>query len=66
MSSGNRAQPRFLRLPEVREMTGLSTSTIYRWMTEGTFPKQIAIGANSVVWWESDVTKWMEQRIGAQ
>ena len=47
-------------------MTGLSTSTIYRWMTEGTFPKQISIGANSVVWLESDVTKWMDQRIGAR
>ena len=58
--------PRFLRLPEVREMTGLSTSTIYRWMTEGTFPKQIQLGSRSVVWLESDVTKWMDQRIGAR
>ena len=57
---------RFLRLPEVREMTGLSTSTIYRWMTEGTFPKQIQLGSRSVVWLESDVTKWMDQRIGAR
>ena len=60
------AAPRFLRLPEVREMTGLSTSTIYRWMTEGTFPKQIQLGSRSVVWLESDVTKWMDQRIGAR
>ena len=58
--------PRCLRLPEVREMTGLSTSTIYRWMTEGTFPKQIQLGSRSVVWLESDVTKWMDQRIGAR
>ena len=58
--------PRFLRLPEVQEMTGLSTSTIYRWMTEGTFPKQIQLGSRSVVWLESDVTKWMDQRIGAR
>ena len=57
--------PRFLRLPEVQEMTGLSTSAIYRWVAAGEFPKQIAIGANSVVWLESDVTKWMDQRIGA-
>ena len=55
-----------MRLPEVREMTGLSTSTIYRWMTEGTFPKQIQLGSRSVVWLESDVTKWMDQRIGAR
>ena len=44
-------------------MTGLSTSTIYRWMSEGTFPKQIQLGSRSVVWLESDVTKWMEDQI---
>ena len=66
MPLGNRAQPPFLRFPEVREMTGLSTNTIYRWMTEGTFPKQIQLGSRSVVWLESDVTKWMDQRIGAR
>ncbi|RPF83987.1 MAG: AlpA family phage regulatory protein, partial [Synechococcus sp. TMED20] len=32
----------------------------------GEFPKQITIDMNSVVWLESDVTKWMDQRIGAQ
>ena len=52
-----------MRLPEVREMTGLSTSTIYRWMSEGTFPKQIQLGSRSVVWLESDVTQWMEDQI---
>ena len=39
--------------------------TNYRWVAAGEFPKQISIGANSVVWLESDVTKWMDQRIGA-
>ena len=66
MPPGNRAQPRFLRVREVLEMTGMSRSFIYAQMAEGTFPKQIAIGANSVVWLESDVTKWMDQRIGAR
>ena len=59
------AAPRFLRLPEVREMTGLSTSSIYQLMTEGTFPKQIQLGSRSVVWLESNVTKLMDQRIGS-
>ena len=57
--------PLFLRLAKVREMTGLRTSTIYRWMSEGNFPKQIQLGSRSVVWLESDVTKSMDQRIGA-
>ena len=66
MPSSNKAQPRFLRISEVLNRVGVSRPTIYRWMSEGTFPKQISIGANSVVWLESDITKWMDQRIGAR
>ena len=66
MPSGNRAQPRFLRLPEVLEMTGLSTNTIYRWMDLGTFPKQISVGGNTVVWVESAFTSWMEDRMASR
>ena len=55
--------PWFIRLPQVLEMTGLSTSTIYRWMTDGTFPKQIQLGSRSVVWNERDVIDWMNQQI---
>ena len=51
--------PRFIRLPQVLEMTGLSTSTIYRWMTDGTFPKQIQLGSRYDVWNERDVIDWM-------
>ena len=57
--------PRFLRISEVLDRVGVSRPTIYRWVASGEFPKQIAIGANSVVWLESDVTNWMDQRIGA-
>ena len=55
--------PRFIRLPQVLEMTGLSTSTIYRWMTDGTFPKQIQLGSRSVVWNERDFIDWMNEQI---
>ena len=65
MPSGTRAHPRFLRISEVLDRVGVSRPTIYRWVAVGEFPKQISIGANSVVWLESDVTQWMDQRIGA-
>ena len=65
MPSGNGSRPHFLRISEVIRRVGVSRPTIYRWMNKGTFPKQITIGANSVVWLESDITKWMDQRIGA-
>ena len=66
MPTGTRAQPRFLRISAVLNRVGVSRPTIYRWMKEGNFPKQIEIGANSVVWLESDVTQWMEDQIAAQ
>ena len=60
MSSGNRAQPRFLRLSEVLEMTGMGKTFIYDRMKDGTFPMQIQLGSHSVVWNEQEVIKWME------
>lgn len=50
---------RFLRLDEVLHITGLGRNTIYRRIREGSFPKQIRIGPNSVAWRQSDITKWM-------
>ena len=55
--------PRFLRLPEVLQMTGMGKTFIYDRMNDGTFPKQIQLGGKSVVWNEQEVTKWMEHRM---
>ena len=54
---------KILRLPEVKEITGLSRSTIYLRMSEGTFPKHISLGARAVGWLKSEVNTWMEERI---
>lgn len=58
-------QPKLLRLPEVKDITGLSKSTIYARITEGTFPKQVPIGPRLVVWIESDIQEWISQQIQA-
>lgn len=50
---------RFLRLDEVLHITGLSRATVYRWIREGTFPKQVRLGPNSVAWRQSAIAKWM-------
>ena len=55
--------PRFLRLPEVLNLVGVTSSTLYRWMDSGTFPKQISVGGNTVVWVESAVTSWMQDQM---
>ena len=57
---------RFLRLPEVIELTGVSRSTIYRWMANGEFPKQISIGGNTVAWLEAEVEEWIHTRTESQ
>ena len=49
---------RFMRLDEVLH-TGLERNTVYRRIREGTFPKQIRIGPNSVAWRQSAIAKWM-------
>jgi predicted DNA-binding transcriptional regulator AlpA len=37
------APARFMRAPEVKQLTGLSTSTLYRMVASGTFPRPIRI-----------------------
>ena len=66
MPSGNRVQPRFLRLAEVLEMTGMGKTFIYARMKDGTFPKQIQLGSRSVVWNEQEVIKWMEDQMASR
>ena len=46
-------------------MTCLSKSSIYRLMDQGGFPKQVSLGARSVVWVKSQVEDWMSQKISA-
>ena len=66
MPSGNRTQPRFLRISEVLQMTGMGKTFIYDRMRDGTFPKQIQLGSRTVVWNEQEVTKWMEDRMASR
>ncbi|MFC0668937.1 helix-turn-helix transcriptional regulator [Azotobacter chroococcum] len=54
---------RFIKLPEVRRLTTLSTSEIYRRIAAGTFPAQIMLGPKSAVWIEAEVLAWCDERI---
>ncbi len=53
------ASDRFIRIKEVISVTGLARNTIYRRMREGTFPRQIRLGPNSVAWLQSAISEWM-------
>jgi len=52
-----------LRRRQVEARTGLSRSTIYDRMRDGTFPRQIALGAKSVGWLEADIEAWIETHV---
>lgn len=54
-----RQPDRVIRMNTVRDRTGLSRSTIYRKIAEGTFPPQIKISINGAGWRESDVDRWV-------
>ena len=58
--------PRFLRISEVLQMTGMGKTFIYDRMRDGTFPKQIQLGSRTVVWNEQEVTKWMADRVASR
>ena len=48
-----------IRLRAVLKRTGLSRSTMYRKVDEGTFPKQVRISQRCVGWRESAVEDWL-------
>jgi prophage regulatory protein len=61
----NKIQDKLLRLPQVKATTGLSKSSIYARISEGTFPKQIPLGTRLVVWVESDIQNWISEQVSA-
>jgi prophage regulatory protein len=50
---------RIIRLPEVKDRTGASETSIWRWEQDETFPKRIKIGARMVGWRLSEVNAWI-------
>ena len=54
-----------LRLPAVKARTGLSRSTIYLRVAEGTFPKSVSLGGRAVGWVEDEIQSWLAERIAA-
>jgi prophage regulatory protein len=52
-----------LRLPAVKERTGLSRSSIYLRITNSEFPAPISLGGRAVGWLEEDIDKWLKQKI---
>lgn len=52
-----------LRLPAVKARTGLSRSSIYLRMAQGTFPQSISLGERAVGWIEAEIEDWLSRQI---
>jgi prophage regulatory protein len=51
---------RLLRLPAVKDITGLSRSTIY---TDPNFPRPVKLGPRAIGWLEEEVAAWIAARV---
>ncbi len=54
----NEMPDRYLRLPEVLVLVGVSWRTLLRWEREDRFPKRYKIGPRIVAWKESAIKGW--------
>lgn len=53
----------FVRLPEVRAITGLSKTSIYELIRANSFPPPIRIGSRSVAWIKVEIRQWALDRV---
>lgn len=54
---------RFIRMPEVKNLTGLSKETIYRMIRAGEFPKIYKIGKAASAWNSEEVYEWLQSKL---
>ena len=52
-----------IRLNKVKEMTTLSTATIYRLIDKGEFPLRLNIGLRKVFWVEQEIKDYLAKKL---
>ena len=62
-SARERLPTDLIKIKEVIEMTGLSRSSIYRFVKLGEFPKPINLSSRSVAWVRGSVEEWVLDKI---
>ena len=50
---------RIMRLEEVKQITGLSKTSIYRLEKSGDFPTRVKIGKRSVGWFQNEIEDFL-------
>jgi prophage regulatory protein len=62
-TSGGSDEVIFLRLPEVRMVTGLSKSSLYALIRAKSFPAPVRLGPRTVAWVRTEVKQWAAERV---
>jgi prophage regulatory protein len=65
LAVANSEQRALWRLPKVREVCGLSRTTLYRLISSGRFPRPIPLSTRTVAWDSRAVIAWIDGRIKA-
>lgn len=69
LDTGSSVQPimleevSFLRLPDVKGVTGLSKSSLYALIRANCFPAPVRLGPRTVAWVRSEVRQWAAERV---
>lgn len=52
----------FLRLPQVLARVPFSRSTLWRRVSDGSFPRPLKLSARVTVWRSQDIEEWMQEQ----
>jgi prophage regulatory protein len=55
----------FMRLPEVKAVTGLSKTSIYELIRAKSFPAPVRLGPRAVAWVKAEIREWAAERVHA-
>ncbi|MDC3345608.1 AlpA family phage regulatory protein [Candidatus Pseudothioglobus singularis] len=53
---------RVIKITKVKELTSLSSATIYRLVKNGKFPKQLKLAERSSGWLLEEINDWLESK----
>lgn len=55
-----------MRLPEVLERTGLSSSELYRRIARHAFPRPVKLGVRASAWSSAEIDEWINSRLASR
>lgn len=60
---GPELEDRILPWSQVKVISGLSRTTVWRMQKTGDFPASVQVSPNRMGWWQSEILEWRRSRI---